>query len=727
MVNQTSPSAGIASPGLRLLAAVGVAAAIAALAYFFALGAPHDASSGYFALFGLLALLLLWLVSTVFAGDWNPFALAMGADNQLSTSKMQVLLWTACVGFVYATIYADRVLTLGQVDPITKVPDNVLIALGLSVTTAVAAKAITSSKVAADPAHKEVAPAPSYDPAALVRDDGASSASLTKVQMLFWTVVAIVVYLVTSFHDLGTIANCNTGCSFPDIDTTLMLFMGLGHATYVGGKLAGGASPALSAVGAADDGRTMTVKGSNLGSSGTILVDGRPSTAAVRSWTPTAVTFRLPDDVSVPQSPTEKMTVALSVAGKTSPPIAFGATGATATPQRSALSVPSAAARAAHVPAGMLPGIDVSYAETTRIDWDAVKRQDLARFVLARATYATYAAKNDENFVRNHDECKRLGIPFGAYHFFVFWEPGADQARHFLQRIDGYGGTLCPAVDVEEESGRQGTADEMIANLAAFIDTVERAIGSPMLIYTNQNTWNNVLGGTDAFAGHRLWVANPNDDPNRPPAMPRGFPDWTIYQYSWTGTIPLLGGGSHAVDLDVLKGEIGAITRGAPAAPAVPASAATAARAPVVKSVVYDGIDKKLKVFDDSGEAMFVCDARNDSVADNAWRADAGCPPGSYRLAAPSANDPNRPSTDGNDWIGEGRWFVPLTGIPGHDGIGIHGGGTCTTPPSSNALRARQGWCPTMNCIRVQNEDLARFVQLPLDGKPIDVVQSEAP
>ena len=143
-----------------------------------------------------------------------------------------------------------------------------------------------------------------------------------------------------------------------------------------------------------------------------------------------------------------------------------------------------------------------------------------------------------------------------------------------------------------------------------------------------------------------------------------------------------------------------------------------------LKKVVYDGVDKKLKAFNAAGEQIFECDAHNDSVATNAWRSDAGCPPGSYVLAAPESNDPKQQSVVGNDWIGEGLWFVPIGQIPGHKGIGIHGGGSCCPrPPDSNALKPKQGWCPTENCIRLQNEDLEAFVKLPLDGKPIDVVQ----
>lgn len=140
-------------------------------------------------------------------------------------------------------------------------------------------------------------------------------------------------------------------------------------------------------------------------------------------------------------------------------------------------------------------------------------------------------------------------------------------------------------------------------------------------------------------------------------------------------------------------------------------------------NVVYDGPDHKLKVFSIGGDLMFSCEARNDTVASNAWRyPDAGCPPGTYELAAPEPNDPLNPDTEENNWIGEGLWFVPIVGIPGHDGIGIHGGGSCSSSP----LADRQGWCPTLNCIRLQNDDLIAFVKLvPNGGSSIKVVQSE--
>jgi len=291
---------------LFVLVVVGYGLVLTAL-----VGHAHDAKVApgdhYWGSFGVLAVLALWFISGTLTGDWNPLALAMGADNRLSTSKFQVLLWTAAVGFVYAMVYADRLLTQNDPKPITDIPQNVLIALGIAVTSAVAAQAITGSQ-AATPDAKSSNPTPSYDAAALVRNDDASTASLTKVQLLFWTVVAIVVYLITSFSKLAAIIACPDAgksvdathlCSFPDIDTTLMIFMGLGHATYLGGKLVPN-GPSLTGASAVANaavvptGRVITLTGANLGTSGTITMDGTLITPTGLNWQLSSIAFNLP-------------------------------------------------------------------------------------------------------------------------------------------------------------------------------------------------------------------------------------------------------------------------------------------------------------------------------------------------------------------------------------------------------------------------------------------------
>lgn len=153
--------------------------------------------------------------------------------------------------------------------------------------------------------------------------------------------------------------------------------------------------------------------------------------------------------------------------------------------------------------------------------------------------------------------------------------------------------------------------------------------------------------------------------------------------------------------------------------------------------IVYDGVDAwypqpanaiavvhRLKVFSKiTGAILFDVPCSNDSVASNAWKPTAGCPPGTYTIGRPEANDPNQPSTDDNDWVGEGLWFIPVSGIPGHDGIGLHGGGTCAEP---NELNPQQGWCPTENCFRLQNENLAHLADfINKSAGPDDVIAIE--
>lgn len=568
--------------------AASVALATAQSRVSFALEGSRNraAASPYFAWFGVLAVAVLWLISFLLAGDWNPLALAMGLDNRLSTSKMQALLWTATIGFVYAMLYADRLITHHIVDAIHVVPANVLIALGMSATSVVAAKAITSSQIAANPQAKGTNDSPSYDFGALVTDDGAATASLTKVQFLFWTVVAIVVYLVTAMQKAATVAACSPididsgqlACGLPDIDTMLMAFMGLGHATYLGAKLARSPSPMLTSVVASvtPDGRTqLTLSGANLGSSGMLLMGGAAVDPTNLNWTSSTVSFDLPQKPDGSQWMTGDSTAfSVNVGGVASTPMNFQysepaqPTAGRALPQPPQPKIPIRQVPAPSrppiaTPRSTLKGIDVSYAQGI-VDWDAVATGKLANFVYSRACYGANPADDDGSiFRRNHDECKRLRIPFGAYHFFLFAQNGADQANHFLQQIDGRYGELRAMVDVEEMSGVGSSVADMIANLGQFTEIVEKALGAKMLIYTNADTWNSRLGGTDAFKGHQLWVCNFTFDPTVQPAMPDGFPDgWTIFQYADNGSIPVLDGpGNHAVDLDILKGGITAILR----------------------------------------------------------------------------------------------------------------------------------------------------------------------
>lgn len=204
----------------------------------------------------------------------------------------------------------------------------------------------------------------------------------------------------------------------------------------------------------------------------------------------------------------------------------------------------------------MIPGIDLSYANGI-VNWNAAAESSDVKFAYTRATYGANPADDDgSSFVHNHDECKRLSIPVGAYHFYRFACDGHAQAAHFLSATDGRLGTLLPMVDVEEQSF-DGVPDltAAVASLADVLHAIELQIGKRAIIYTNWNTWTTYLRDTDAFSGHPLWCAQ-TIDPRRS-GLFGGWKEALLWQDATT-TIPGISG---AVDRDYLLGAMEDITR----------------------------------------------------------------------------------------------------------------------------------------------------------------------
>lgn len=198
----------------------------------------------------------------------------------------------------------------------------------------------------------------------------------------------------------------------------------------------------------------------------------------------------------------------------------------------------------------MTLGIDYS-------DWQGVvdwtKAKATAQFGVCKATDGlTYF---NPTFVANHDGQKAADVPFGAYHFFYFDVDPVSQAKYFLEKIDGYEGEVLPMVDVETDSP-QLTLAQKIDALAAFNAEVEKTLSDKkILVYTFYSFWNDVMKGSDAFAGHPLWVAEYNDQPT--PSLPFGWDTWTIWQYTSKGTVDGVEG---YCDLDKLPGGFGVET-----------------------------------------------------------------------------------------------------------------------------------------------------------------------
>jgi len=246
---------------------------------------------------GFSVLLLLWALYRLLSGLWNPLEVIRGVDKRWSTSKCQFFLWTVVALFCYASFYAERA-GQGWLDlKDLHIPQNLLLAMGLSVTTAIAAKGITSSQVSNGTISKTHVGTEEAQTSDLIQDDG-GAIDLTKVQMLGWTVIAVGAYMANAAH---TIRNMAQTSDLPDIDMTLMVLMGLGQGAYLAKKMVVNSTPTITGIEPANcrPGREVKLTGTLFGTTkgdSTIAIDGvavQPP-ALVKLWSDTSIIFVLP-------------------------------------------------------------------------------------------------------------------------------------------------------------------------------------------------------------------------------------------------------------------------------------------------------------------------------------------------------------------------------------------------------------------------------------------------
>lgn len=121
-------------------------------------------------------------------------------------------------------------------------------------------------------------------------------------------------------------------------------------------------------------------------------------------------------------------------------------------------------------------GIDVS-AHQGIIDWDKVKKTGKAKFAILKSGGSDDGFYKDSKFERNYSECKRLGIPVGAYYFVgrgcKSTADGIADAKRFLEHLKGKQFEYPVYIDVEAPtpSTRKGNTDAAIG----FIQTLQNA------------------------------------------------------------------------------------------------------------------------------------------------------------------------------------------------------------------------------------------------------------
>ena len=244
----------------------------------------------YAALISLGLLFLIYLAVRVVSGSWNPLKVIEGADGKPSTSKFQWYAWLILVLFTYLFLWILRARE-GRYGAISEVPANLLGVLGFSTITAVAAKGITVSYLNNGSTSK---PDPDNANSGLLTDDSGTP-ELAKIQMIGFTIIAIGIYAVDVLHQAR---GGHPTANLPNIDSSLLVLMGISQGGYLGKKLVSITTPVIDTItpNQVALGGAVTMTGSSFGGGGgssRLLLDGAP--IATVTWTDKEIQFNVPD------------------------------------------------------------------------------------------------------------------------------------------------------------------------------------------------------------------------------------------------------------------------------------------------------------------------------------------------------------------------------------------------------------------------------------------------
>lgn len=200
----------------------------------------------------------------------------------------------------------------------------------------------------------------------------------------------------------------------------------------------------------------------------------------------------------------------------------------------------------------MPAGIDVSRFQA-KVDWPAVAAAGRAFAYIKATEGATY---RDPKFAAHWAGAKAAGMLRGAYHFFRPAKPAAAQVENFCSLVGALAsGDLPPMLDLEETPGEHDEwttipKPDRRPLALEWLHAVEERLGRRPIVYTRRG-FISTLGGAGGLAQYPLWVAHYTQAAK--PAVPAGWQNWTLWQYSDAGQVPGIAG---KVDLDRFAGTL---------------------------------------------------------------------------------------------------------------------------------------------------------------------------
>lgn len=151
-------------------------------------------------------------------------------------------------------------------------------------------------------------------------------------------------------------------------------------------------------------------------------------------------------------------------------------------------------------------GIDVSK-HNGKIDWEQVKASGLVDFAILRAGLGRIVSQKDKQFDRNYSECKRLGIPVGAYWYSYAKSPDEAvlEAKACLEVIKGKQFEYPIYFDIEEKSQLALGKDACSKMIKAFCETLESQ-GYFVGVYSSRSVFQTHIDNT-CKSEYTSWVA----------------------------------------------------------------------------------------------------------------------------------------------------------------------------------------------------------------------------
>jgi IPT/TIG domain len=241
-------------------------------------------------------LALLWVVcgtKTYQDADGQPqgirhfWYIVLGADDRVSTSKVQLAMWTLALSYALLVIvFHDFAYPPGALDP------RYLLLLGFPAGAAVGAKAITTGQMASGVVSKKRAPSPKKRVSTAISEIVANDQGdldLGDAQYFIFNLVALVAFFVAFAHH---------PVKLPVLPDTLVGLTSASAATYVAKKAARPAAAKITAVSPqkGDVDTRVRIFGSGLGDSEPAVTAGG-LTAKVESWTDTEIQVTLSKDL----------------------------------------------------------------------------------------------------------------------------------------------------------------------------------------------------------------------------------------------------------------------------------------------------------------------------------------------------------------------------------------------------------------------------------------------